>query len=134
MFCLDYVLAFAFHSAFTVGAVRLSTDWIGKCGGGGGGTTLFSTVSVREADVRRAVWTAVTALGLQAQLASKLQRHAPSAGGVIRQKRIEPFRTFSEIQTREAKDWERRVVPAAVGLAAGSAAALALFPFDFVRD
>ena len=66
MFCLDYVLAFVFHSAFTVGAVHLSTtEWIRKNGGGA------TWLPVQEDHVDLALLTAVTALGLQSNLASK---------------------------------------------------------------
>ena len=65
MFCLDYVLAFVFHSAFTVGAVHLSTEWTRKNGG------RVTWLHVREDHADLASRTAVTALGLQNQLTSK---------------------------------------------------------------
>jgi len=108
MFCLDYVLAFVFHSVFTVGAVHLSTEWIRNNGGGA------SWLSVQEDHVDLALWTAVTALGFQSQIASK--HHA-----------LDDARSLT-------RSWERNLVPGAVGLTAGSAASLTLYPFDFVRE
>ena len=70
MFCLDYVLAFVFHSAFTIGAVHLSAEWTRKNGG------RITWLPVREDHADLALWTAVTALGLQNQHASKPMQDA----------------------------------------------------------
>ena len=85
MFCLDYVLAFVFHSAFTIGAVHLSAEWTRKNGG------RITWLPVREDHADLALWTAVTALGLQNQHASKPMQDAFVASSRCGVRRCFPF-------------------------------------------